>query len=298
MVSFQLSRLLVIQVVFLVSVVNGFQLKRTISRSTLPSTSLYSGKWNPSSYTPGAPSSGGQGSGGSGQSDGGQQENAMAERTYASYVIYKSKAAVSIKAIPASFESVPSKFGGISRVVSREGGLFMEFASSSGPREYDWSRKGTFLLTATECGDLLMLDRTSTGLEFFHDPNMGSQSMGQVTKKVKFATAPDGKGLFLSLAVNDKSTQSAAYSVPVSWAELQVMKSIVQFSIPYFLGFDQALGSGATAMNVGDEGSSMGGGSGSSGGSGGSNPFNAPPPPPPPLYKDFWGNKEQVPLKP
>jgi hypothetical protein len=293
MMMSKLCRILVIAVVLLVSVVNGFQLRRssTSSRSIsigqcrLPATTLYSGKWNPSPAAPAGQPYGGQSGGGSGQSDGGQ-ENA---RTFASFVIYKSKAAVSIKVIPASFETIPSKFGGHSRVVSREGGLFLEFASSSGPREYDWSKKGTFLLSATECGDLLMLDKTSTGLEFFHDPNMGAQNAGQVTKKVKFATAPDGKGLFLSLAVNDKATQSAAYSVPVSWGELQVMKSIVQYSIPHFLGFDQALSSAVT-MNLGDEGSSMGSGS--------SSMFSAPPPPAPPVFKDFWGNKEQVPLKP
>ena len=140
------------------------------------------------------------------------------ERTFASYVIYKSKTAVSIKAFPATFEVVNNK----ARVVSREGGLFLEFANSSGPREYDWSRKGNFLMSATECGELLMMDASHKGLDFFHDPNMGSQTAGQVTKRVKFAPAPDGKGLFLSLAINDKSTGGGTYSAPVSWGELQV----------------------------------------------------------------------------
>ena len=150
-----------------------------------------------------------------------EEDEGATGRTYASYVVYKTKAAVSIKVFPASFEMVNK-----ARVVSREGGLFLEFANSSGPRTYDWTKKGTFLVSTTECGELLTLDSSSKGLEFFHDPNMGTQSAGQITKKIKFAPAPDGKGLFLSLAVNDKSTGSSAYSVPVSWGELQVIQIV------------------------------------------------------------------------
>jgi len=267
------------------------------------------------------------------------------ERTFASYVIYKSKCAVSVKAFPATFE-----YSNRARVVSREGGLFLEFANSAGPREYDWSRKGTFLMSATECGELLMMDPAHKGLEFFHDPNMGSQTAGQVTKRAKFAPAPDGKGVFLSLAVNDKSTGGGTYSVPVSWGELQVcffitvfqgpmpcaphrvshlspptllqvIKSIAQYGLPYFLGFDQAMAryfffivssgpepflcklqscdtplpssgrsfAGAVALGGGDD-AAMGGGGGAN--------YSTPPPPPPPLYKDFWGSKEQYQMKP
>ena len=148
------------------------------------------------------------------------EDEGASGRTYASYVVYKTKAAVSVKVFPASFETVNK-----ARVVSREGGLFLEFANSSGPRAYDWTKKGTFLVSTTECGELLMLDSTSKGLEFFHDPNMGTQNAGQITKKIKLAPAPDGKGLFLSLAVNDKSTGSSAYSVPISWGELQVSQT-------------------------------------------------------------------------
>ena len=45
--------------------------------------------------------------------------------------------------------------------------------------------------------------------------------------------------MFLSLAVNDKATQSLSYSVPVSWGELQVFKSLADYSIPRMLGFDK-----------------------------------------------------------
>ena len=182
------------------------------------------------------------------------------ERTYANYVIYKSKAAVAVKIIAPTFQ-----VSGRSRTVSREGGLLIEFANSSGPKEYDWTKKGTFLLAAAECGELLLLDQSKTGAEFFHDPNMGTPTAGQVTKKLKLSTAADGKGLYVSLMVNDKAKQSTSYSVPVSWGELQVLKSIASFSIPRMLGFDQVWENQAPVL--GDV---------------------APPPPPPQMYKNFF----------
>jgi hypothetical protein len=51
-----------------------------------------------------------------------------ADRTFASYVVYKSKAAVSLKMIPPTFQPVGTR----SRTVSRDGGLLLEFAAASG----------------------------------------------------------------------------------------------------------------------------------------------------------------------
>jgi hypothetical protein len=65
--------------------------------------------------------------------------------------------------------------------------------------------------------------------------------------------------------VNDKSTQSISYSVPVSFGELQVFKSIADFCIPRMLGFDK----------VWDSPISLGGEA-------------VPSNPPPQLYKNFF----------
>ena len=72
----------------------------------------------------------------------------------------------------------------------------MEFAAVSGPREYDWTKKQTFLLDVIECGEALNLNYDNkNGIEFLHDPNMGdSAKAGQVTKKFKITPTPDGKG--------------------------------------------------------------------------------------------------------
>lgn len=96
------------------------------------------------------------------------------ERAFASYVVYKSKAAVSIKIIPPTF--IPA--GANAKKLSREGGLFFEFALAAGPKEYDWGKKGTFLLSAAECGEMLLLAQGKPGMELFHDPNMGAANSG------------------------------------------------------------------------------------------------------------------------
>ncbi len=182
-------------------------------------------------------------------------------KKFSSYVIYKGKAAVSLKLIPPTWSPTGTGKGS---TVSREGGVFFEFAPTSGVREYDWTKKITFMMDCTECGDLIA--KVNDGIEFLHDPNAQGEKAGIVTKKLKWAPQPDKKGLFLTLTVNDKSetvATSTSLSVPVSWGEFVVVDTIMKFGIPKFIGLDSAWDS-----------------------TGGS--FELPPPPPPPsVFKSF-----------
>jgi hypothetical protein len=47
--------------------------------------------------------------------------------------------------------------------------------------------------------------------------------------------------MFLSLQVSDKSPSnlSGSYSVPLTWGEVQVIRTILQYSIPKLLAFDR-----------------------------------------------------------
>jgi hypothetical protein len=96
------------------------------------------------------------------------------ERFYAKYSIYKGKGALSLNPILPIYK-VLSKG---SKAIERDGSLLLEFAPISGnaPREYDWSRKQYFSLNVAEMGELIAIDKTQ-GLEFFHDPNLGSKMM-------------------------------------------------------------------------------------------------------------------------
>jgi Whirly transcription factor len=149
-------RCVAIVLLLLAEVSRSFSLIRSICRTSIRSTRVENNERRSSTTTLQSSSDGSQ------------------ERTFANYVIYKSKAAVSLKVIPPTFQSSGTK----SRTVSREGGLFFEFALAAGPKEYDWTKKGTFLLSAAECGELLLFDASRPNLEFFHDPNMGAANAG------------------------------------------------------------------------------------------------------------------------
>lgn len=169
-------------------------------------------------------------------------------RTFASYNIYKGKGACSIKPILPTFSAIatntktnpPSKF----RTVTREGTILFEFAPpGSQMREYEWSKKSTFALDVTECGALLVIN-PKEGKEFFHDPNLGSNGKGNVVKTLKLSPTADGNGMFLTLQVRDNILGQSTCSIPVTWAELEVIKSICSVSIPKLLGIDQLLSGG------------------------------------------------------
>jgi hypothetical protein len=91
-------------------------------------------------------------------------------RTFAHYGIYKGKGAINVKPIAPTF-----KIGEKSQIVEREGSMLFEFApAGTGPRDYDWSKKSLFSLSATECAEIVRLKETGT-IEFTHDPHAGSK---------------------------------------------------------------------------------------------------------------------------
>lgn len=160
------------------------------------------------------------------------------ELVFSSYVIYKSKAAVAVKCISPTFASK----GTSGKSLSREGGLLFEFAASTGaPREYDWSKKVTFLLDVTECGTINYSSRNKYSCEFIHDPFMGQSNSGQIIKKLTYTPDKNNNGIFLGISVIDKQNSKESgtmLSVPLAWGEIEVITSIINYSIPKFLGFD------------------------------------------------------------
>jgi hypothetical protein len=168
------------------------------------------------------------------------------DRQFTSYVVYKGKAAMSVKLLGPTWENVANK----GQTVAREGGMYLEFApAAGGPRSYDWNKKQTFLMSATECGGLLA--GFNEGIEFLHDPNAQGPQAGLITKRLKWAPMQDKKGLFVTLAVTSKQAAgpssigtaaagagSAMLSVPVSWGEFVVIENVMKYAIPKFLGFD------------------------------------------------------------
>jgi len=198
----------------------------------------------------------------------------VAPITFASYVVYKGKGAVTVKAIAPTFATLSNK----ARNVGREGGLLLEFAQASGQREYNWAKRGTFLLDVNECGTLMFnINQAQMGsgngdsVEFIHDPNIGTAEAGKTNKKMRWTGMADGSGVFIGLQVNEKSVngqapQSTTYSVPLSWGEVEVLKTLITHCIPRFLGFDKIWDNPGLSLPPG---------------------VSSPSPPPPPEWKSF-----------
>ena len=60
--------------------------------------------------------------------------------------------------------------------------MLLEMAPMVGPRDYDWTKKASFLLDPTECGELICLQCVKgEQVEFFHDPFiLDQEKAGQV----------------------------------------------------------------------------------------------------------------------
>lgn len=94
-------------------------------------------------------------------------------------------------------------------------------------------------MDVTECGGLLESCAAREGVDFIHDPNIGTTLAGQVTKRLKLMPMQDGKGMFISLVVSDRVAGApVTFSVPVTWAEMRVIACLTEYCIPRLLAFD------------------------------------------------------------
>ena len=74
------------------------------------------------------------------------------------------------------------------------------------------------------------------GVNFFHDPGMGTARQGAVTKSLKAEPMPDGSGgAFLNLS----TSSGAKLNVAVSFAEFCLLRNLVQYLVPRLTGFSE-----------------------------------------------------------
>lgn len=159
-----------------------------------------------------------------------QNENV---KVFTQHTFYKGKAALSLKPGRPIFKT--NEEGAI--ILEKEGSMFLEFAPTTGPRQYDWTHKQVMALSVVELGTIMGLTMAE-GCEFFHDPHMGSSNSGMVRKSLKVEPMPDKTGFFFNLAVVNKIENADAHlTVPVTKGEFAVMRSSFNFMIPYLMGW-------------------------------------------------------------
>uniref|UniRef100_A0A0D3F0Y7 Uncharacterized protein n=1 Tax=Oryza barthii TaxID=65489 RepID=A0A0D3F0Y7_9ORYZ len=158
-------------------------------------------------------------------------------RKFASYTVFKGKAALSMQPILPSFSKLES---GGSRV-NKNGSVMLTFFPAVGQRKYDYSKKQLFALSPTEVGSLISLGPAES-CEFFHDPSMKSSHEGQVKKSLSVTPLGNDSGYFLNITVlNNLQKTTERLSLPISKAEFTVMRTALSFALPHILGWDQAL---------------------------------------------------------
>lgn len=197
----------------------------------------YNNNGNASSYS--SSSYGGGGYNGSGNnSSSASASSSNNNRTFVDFSIYKSKAALSVKLVKPTFETDQQG----RTIMKRSGGILLEFAPAIGTRKYDWTRKGSFMLSPIEAAELanrLNPSRPSIAqkVEFFHDPGMGGSSQGSVTKGLKMEAMPDGTGgVFLNYN-QTKFGEKLNVNIPVSFGEVSALELLIKHLVPRVMGF-------------------------------------------------------------
>lgn len=158
-------------------------------------------------------------------------------KIFAPYTLFKGKAALSADPLRPTFSKLES---GDYRV-ERRGVIILTFWPAIGERKYDWDKRQKFALSATEVGNLIAWDSSSTdSCEFFHDPSMLSSNAGQVRKSFSIKAHAGGTGYFFNLnVVNNVLKTNDRFTVPVTPAEFAVMRTAFTFALPHIMGWDQ-----------------------------------------------------------
>ena len=170
---------------------------------------------------------------------------------FVDYGVYKTKGALKVKCVKAQFE----RDAGGRAVLKRAGGVLFELANSTAPRQYDWSNKSSFMLSATEAAELADRMAANAGCSFFHDPGAGTSARGATNKKFVVEPMPDGSGgLFVNVSVTSKSGGGGGgdgagaksfHSVPVSYGESAAIRHLIVYLVPRLMGFDELFSASA-----------------------------------------------------
>ncbi|TKY69717.1 Single-stranded DNA-binding protein WHY1 [Spatholobus suberectus] len=162
-------------------------------------------------------------------------------RVFVGYSVYTRKGVLKVSPRPPEFEA---KNSGAFKV-SREGYVLLQFAPSVGTDEsiyeYDWNQKQVFSLSVSEMGTLISLGAMDSW-EFFHETIKAKSNEFEVRKVLKVEPLLDATGHLLSLSVQKKSENmeeiQESIFLPVTRAELAVLRTIFNYIMPYLLGWN------------------------------------------------------------
>ncbi|KAG5068035.1 hypothetical protein JHK85_000412 [Glycine max] len=161
------------------------------------------------------------------------------QRVYVGYSVYTRKGVLTVTPRPPEFES---KSSGAFKV-SKEGYVVLQFAPSVGADEpiYDWNQKQIFSLSVSEMGTLITLGARDSW-EFSHETVKLKSNETEVRKVLKVEPLLDATGHLFSLSVQKKPVNMEGIqkniSLPVTRAELAVLRVLFNYIMPYLLGWN------------------------------------------------------------
>lgn len=123
---------------------------------------------------------------------------------------------------------------------SREGAIFVEITSAIGKNVYDWPSKVRMALSVPDLGKLLHFLETAGPegeLLIQHDPGAGSNSKGQVMKRMNFQTKEGpAKGVMMYVSQNE-GEDTKKHTVPLAGDEVKILAACIRDFIPKALGW-------------------------------------------------------------
>ncbi len=119
-----------------------------------------------------------------------------------------------------------------------EGCVFVNMTNATAPDVYDWANKIVLALSVTDLGKVLYALRSGTEAKIYHDPNMGSENQGKISKGLNFSS-PGGleKGFMITGTQTSEGVTKKA-TVPLTPDEVTVLANLIAAAIPLCLGWN------------------------------------------------------------
>jgi hypothetical protein len=130
-------------------------------------------------------------------------------------------------------------------LVSREGAIFMDATSATGPNVYDWDNKVTMALSIHDLGKLLCVlegtvtpnDEGKMEVKLMHDPGAKSASAGKVAKYLTVSSTGTKVGAVFMVGMKRADGTKVSHTIPLSADEIKVLSSCIRHAIPLCLAW-------------------------------------------------------------
>jgi hypothetical protein len=121
----------------------------------------------------------------------------------------------------------------------REGAVFLEATSPSGPNQYNWENKVTVALSVTDMSKLALGLTTGKETKLMHDPGAKTERAGVTTKHITLSS-PEGvmnKGCMLQVS-QKTGDDRRSHTIPLSPDECLSLRTLLLTAIPKALAWE------------------------------------------------------------